>query len=48
MPDLDALAGDLEASISELTAAAPSAGVGGDGEPGRRKRRFEAPAEHQA
>ena len=33
MPDLDALAGDLEASIAELTAAAPSAGVGGDGEP---------------
>jgi diacylglycerol O-acyltransferase / wax synthase len=48
MPDLDALAGDLEASISELTAAASSAGVGGDGEPRRRKRRFQAPAEHQA
>ena len=28
MPDLDQLAGDLEASIAELAAAAPSAGAG--------------------
>jgi diacylglycerol O-acyltransferase / wax synthase len=47
MPDLDALAGDLEVSIAELMAAAPSAGAGDGGEPGRRKRRFKAPAKQQ-
>jgi WS/DGAT/MGAT family acyltransferase len=47
MPDLDQLAGDLEASIAELSAAAPSAEAGKGRRPGRRKRRSEAPAEHQ-
>ena len=47
MPDLDQLAGDLEASIAELAAAAPSAEAGKGRKPGRRKRRSEAPAEHQ-
>jgi diacylglycerol O-acyltransferase / wax synthase len=47
MPDLDDVAGDLEASIAELAAAARSTGAGEVSEPPPRKRRFEAPAERQ-
>ena len=46
MPDLDALAGDLEASIAELAAAAPSAGDEADGS-SRREARFQATPEHK-
>jgi hypothetical protein len=47
MPDLDQLAGDLEASIAELAEAVPSTEAGKGRKPGRRKRRAEAAAEHQ-
>ena len=47
MPDLDQLADDLQASIAELADAVPSAEAGKGRKPGRRKRRSEAPAEHQ-
>ena len=46
MPDLDALADDLDAAIAELAAAARSS-TGAAGEPGRRRRRRKAKAEHQ-
>jgi WS/DGAT/MGAT family acyltransferase len=44
MPELDHLAGDLEASIAELVAAAPAA-AGEPGQPKRRRRRAQARAE---
>jgi hypothetical protein len=47
MPDLDALAEDLEASIAELAAAAPSARGDEAGEPDRREPRFEAKPEQK-
>ena len=47
MPDLDALAGDLEASIAELAAAAPSA-VGDEAdESSRREARLQAKPEQK-
>jgi hypothetical protein len=46
MPELDHLAGDLEASIAELAAAAPAA-AGEPGQPKRRRRRAQPRAEHQ-
>ena len=47
MPDLDALAGDLEASIAELAAAAPSAGGDDADESSRREARLEAQPEQR-
>jgi diacylglycerol O-acyltransferase / wax synthase len=47
MPDLDSLAGNLEASISELAEAAPSAEGHEVGRAGRRERRREPQAEQK-
>jgi hypothetical protein len=47
MPDLDALADDLEASIAELAAAAPSTGGSEPDESSRREPRLQAKPEQK-